>query len=150
MTGLIPFRREGRELNRFRDEMDRLFNRFFDLTPGEDVLGTGEWFPAVDVSEQDSTVKVQAEVPGMDPKDIDISVEGRTLHLRGERKDEHEEKDRNYYRMERSYGAFSRAVGLPADVKEDRAEAQYKDGVLTITLPKTEEQTKKKIEVKSS
>lgn len=102
----------------------------------------------MDVSETGKKVIVKAEIPGMDPKDIDISVTGNRLTLRGERKHEHEEKGENLHRVERSYGVFSRTIELPADVDSNKVEATYKKGVLKVNLPKTKESAVKKIAVK--
>jgi len=148
MLELIPWR-ERRELDRFRREMDRLFDEFFEMRPLRRLFGEGEWIPSVDVSENPKEIVVHAEVPGIDPKDIDITIHGRTLTLKGEKKSEKEEKDVNYHRIERRYGAFSRTLELPTDVDPDNAKATYKDGVLKLVIPKTKEQAVKKIEVKS-
>lgn len=142
MARLIPWRESAKSLDAFRREMDRLFDRFFDMIP----FSEQEFVPSVDVSETANEVVVQAEIPGIDPKDLDISLNGRLLTLKGEKKSEHEEKKENYHKIERKYGAFSRTLELPADVDPDKVEANYKDGVLKIVLPKTE--SGKKIEVK--
>lgn len=93
-------------------------------------------FPAVDVSEVDGVVTVKAELPGLDPKDVAISVENDILLLRGEKKFEDEEKKDNYHRIERAYGSFSRTIPLPGKVKEAEAKARFDKGVLTVTLPR--------------
>jgi HSP20 family protein len=129
--------------------MDTLFDRFFEGWPFK-AAEAGGWMPAVDVSEKPKEVIVKAELPGMDPKEIDISMQGNVLTLRGERKQEKEEKEESYHRVERSYGAFSRSVRLPAEVQPDKVKATYKDGVLTIEMPKTKEEAVKKIEVKTA
>ena len=148
MLELIPWR-ERRELDRFRREMDRLFDEFFEMRPLRRLFGEGEWIPSVDLSENPKEIVVHAEVPGIDPKDIDITIHGRTLTLKGEKKSEKEEKDVNYHRIERRYGSFTRTLELPTDVDSDNAKATYKDGVLRLVIPKTKEQAVKKIEVKS-
>ena len=149
MVSLIPWT-ERKELDRFRSEMDRLFDRFFDIPPLRRFVRESEWFPAMDVSETSKEVIVNAEIPGMDPKEIDISLNGRVLTVKGERNREHEEKDKNFHRVERRYGAFARSVELPAEVEAGKIDATYKDGVLKINLPKTKEQHTKKIEIKTS
>lgn len=149
MLNLTPWR-ERRDLDHFRSEMDSLFNRFFDLAPFSRLRGAGEWMPAVDVSETDKEVVVQAEIPGMEANDIDISLNGRILSIKGEKKQVQEEKEKNYHRIERRYGSFSRSFELPADVDANNVEAKYKDGVLRLSLAKTKEQSVKKIEVKAS
>jgi HSP20 family protein len=148
MLNLVP--RHTRELDRFRGEMDRLFRRFFDLWPSEVGPGEGEWMPLVDVSETGKEVLVNAEIPGMEPKDIDISLSGNLLTLKGERKHEEEKKGESFHRIERSYGAFTRTVELPADVDSTKVDATYKDGVLKIRMPRTKEESVKKIEVKTA
>src|SRR6516165_2242233 len=147
----------------FRGEMDRLFDRFgsgfgfpslrriFDIEP---AWRTSFSFstPAIDMSEDEKAYKISAELPGIDAKDIDVSVSGDMLVLKGEKRQEKEEKDKNYHFSERSYGSFRRAFELPGSVDRNRVAADFSKGVLTITLPKTAEaqQPVKKIEVKSS
>lgn len=149
MSDLIPSR-ERRQVDRFRGEIDRLFDRFFDWRPFDLTVREGEWMPAVDVSETGKEIVIKAEIPGMEAKDIDISLNGRVLTLKGERKTEKEEKEENYHRIERRHGSFSRSFELPADVDANKVYATYKDGVLKLNLPKTKEQTVKKIEIKTA
>lgn len=108
--------------------------------------------PAVDLTEDDKTYKVTAELPGMDEKDIDVTVSGGALVIKGEKKEEKEEKDKNYYLSERSYGSFRRSFSLPEGVDQDKITANFAKGVLTVTLPKTADAQKaqKKIEVKAT
>lgn len=148
MFDLIPWRERG-ELSSLRREIDSLFDRFFEGWPFR-TSGIRQWVPSVDVSETAQEVIVQAELPGVDPKEIDISVQGNLLTLKGERKQEKEEQGTNYHRIERSFGAFSRTLQLPAEVNVDKVNAVYKNGVLKITLPKTEAAAAKKIEVKTA
>ena len=148
MDSIVPWK-EGRQLTSLRREMDRLFDRFFEGWPFFRISAAGgEWAPAVDVSETAKEIVVKAELPGMDPKDIDLSVRGDVLTVAGERKQEKEEKGENFHRIERTYGSFSRSVRLPAEVDPGKVDATYKDGVLKITLRKTKEAAVKKIEVK--
>ncbi|HHT9120465.1 MAG TPA: Hsp20/alpha crystallin family protein [Candidatus Hypogeohydataceae bacterium YC41] len=126
-------------------EMDRLFDEFFRRGG---LMREWRWAPAVDVVETPDTVIVRAELPGIDPKDVDISVSGDTLTIKGEKKEEKEEKGKTFYRMERSYGAFVRSIELPTPVEADKAKADYKNGVLEITLPKVEQVKAKKIPIK--
>ena len=147
----------------FRSEMDRLFDRFgscfgfpslrrmFDIEPAWRSSFSFS-APAIDMSEDDKAYKISAELPGINAKDVDISVSGDTLVLRGEKRQEKEEKDKNYHFSERAYGSFQRAFELPASVDRDRVAADFSQGVLTITLPKRAEAQKptKKIEVRSS
>ncbi|UCG79643.1 MAG: Hsp20/alpha crystallin family protein [Desulfobacterales bacterium] len=144
-SSLVPWRRELGGLAR---EMDSLFDRFFGGWPMRVSREDGMWVPSVDVSETAKEVVVKAELPGMDPKEIDVSVHADILTLRGERKQEKEEKGENFHRMERSYGSFSRSIQLPAEVDSGKVNATYKDGVLKITMPKTKQAETKKIEIK--
>jgi HSP20 family molecular chaperone IbpA len=107
---------------------------------------------AIDMSEDDKAFKISAELPGIDAKDIDVSLSGDTLVLKGEKRQEKEEKDKNYHFSERSYGSFQRSFQLPLSIDRDKVAADFSNGVLTITLAKTAEAQKpqKKIEVKSS
>jgi HSP20 family protein len=141
--------RPFREVSRLRREMDRLWDEFFG--PGRRLLRPVEmeWVPAVDVAEDADKVTIKAEVPGLEAKDIDISLTGDILTLKGEKKSEREEKKENYHLVERSYGSFSRSLKLPAAVDADKIEASYKQGVLTITCPKKEKVKPKTIEIKA-
>lgn len=143
---LTPFR-PFKELPALREEMDKLWSRFFGERPFMEPFGK-EWAPSLDVSETKDNIVVKAEVPGMDGKDIDISLSGGVLTLKGEKKQEKEEKDENYYFSERSYGAFSRSIKLSQEVQTDKIKASYKNGVLTITLPKSEEAKAKEVKIK--
>jgi len=122
-------------LSTMRKEMDRLFDRFWEGDLPQ-LPSLGDWAPALDVSETKDSVMVKAEVPGMDPKDIALSLQDQVLTLKGEKKQEKEEKDEHYYRAERSYGAFARAIRLPAPVDASKVTATFKHGLLTVTLPK--------------
>jgi len=102
-----------------------------------------------DVSQTEKELIVKAEVPGMDKKDININLSDGLLTISGEKKQEKEEENEKYHFVERSYGKFSRTMRLPAEVETDKADATYKDGVLKVTLPKSEATKPKKIEVKS-
>jgi HSP20 family protein len=117
-------------------EVDRLFERFFE-SPWAELPTLGDFTPAVDVTENKETITVKAEVPGVDPKDINVSLEGDLLTIKGEKEHKKEEKDERQHRVERSYGAFMRSVRLPAAVDGGRVNATFKNGVVTVTLPKT-------------
>ena len=145
----------------FRSEMDRLFDRFgfpslrrvFDIEPAWRSASSFSFsVPAIDMSEDEKAYKISAELPGIDAKDIEVSVSGDTLVLKGEKRQEKEEKDKNYHFSERSYGSFQRSFQLPSSVDRNKVAADFSKGVLTITLPKTAEAKKpvKKIEVRSS
>ena len=137
------------ELARIEEEMDRMFDRFFGSSLLEDVDTTPTvWSPDVDIAETKDAFVVTVELPGLNKKDIHVRYKDGMLTIEGERKREKEEKDVNYYRVERQYGKFCRSFHLPAEVKEDKIEASYKDGVLTVRLPKSEEAKSREIEVK--
>jgi HSP20 family protein len=140
-----------RDLLTTQDRFNRLFNDTFSRFFGEggELAQTG-WLPAVDVYENDQNVVMKAELPGVDPKNVEIRVEDGTLYLKGERKFEKEVKDDNYHRVERSYGSFARSFALPSSVDSEKATAEYKDGVLTLTLPKKEEAKPKTIKIVAS
>ena len=151
MTELIRWRKgDDWGLTQMRREMDRLFDRFFEALPFRGFAETGRWTPSVDVSETDKEIIVRAELPGMDPKEIDISLSGNVLTIKGERKHEREEKKENFHLVERSSGSFSRTLQLPAEVRADKIKATYKDGVLNVSMPKTAPEAVKKIEVKTA
>lgn len=107
----------------------------------------GSWAPAVDVFEKDNDIVLRAELPGIDPKKVEIRVENNTLSLSGERNAETEVKKENYHRVERSYGKFSRSFTLPNVVDVEKIRAEYKDGILQLTLPKRDEAKPKQIQV---
>ena len=134
-------------LESIREEMQDLISRTF----GEegDLWSADRITPSLDLAEAENALEVRMDIPGMEAKDIDIQVNANVLTVSGERKEEREEKGRTYHRIERRVGAFSRSVTLPCPVKEDAVDAQYKNGILTIKLPKTEEAKARKITVKS-
>lgn len=160
---LIPFGRERRPvagrgggemhpIEVFRREMDRLFDDFFRTPTSSRPSG---WFGGdlrIDVAETDKEYEVKAELPGVDEKDVDVSLANNVLTIRGEKKSEREEKEKDYYLSERSFGSFRRDIPLGTDVDEDKIEARFEKGVLTVRLPKSPEvQTRtRRIEVKSS
>ena len=124
-------------LTSLQKEMNRLFDRFFEPAWDEFPVLAGEWTPRLDVSDTKEALIVKAEVPGIEPKEIHVSLQDQVLTIKGEKKQEKEEKDEHYYRMERSYGSFQRSLRLPVPVAGEKVTAKFKDGVLTITLPKT-------------
>jgi HSP20 family protein len=129
--------------------MDDLFGRFFedwDWPLAKTQRGT--WWPVIDVAESNDAVIVKAELPGMKSDDIEISVVNNVLTISGEKKESTEEKGESYCHMERRYGSFRRDISVPQGVDPDKVEANYRDGVLIITLPKTEKAKPKRIEVK--
>ena len=140
-------------LRRLRDEMDLLFDSFFG-SPRSSEWGfpetAGGWAPEIEVIESDKEFVVRAEVPGLDPKDIEVSVTGNRLTLSGEKKEETEEKKSGYYRSERRFGSFHRSIELPAGTKPDAISAEYDKGVLTLKIGKAEEAKAQRIPVKSA
>jgi len=143
---LVPWRPFG-ELDSVRNEMDRLWNRLFRQTPSMGTF-TEEWSPSVDISETKDKLVIKAELPGLDAKDVNVSISGDLLTIKGEKKMEEEEKDEHHHYMERYYGSFQRSFQLPVNVKTGKIEATFDKGVLKVTLPKTEEAKKKEIEIK--
>jgi len=139
-----------RDLVGIQDRMNRLFDEAFRGVRGtseeEWALG-GSWAPMVDIYEQNGDIVLKAELPGVDPKAVDVRLENNTLTLRGERKLDHEVKRDNYHRVERSYGAFSRSFTLPTVVDQGNIKADYKDGVLKLVLPKRAEAKPRQIEI---
>jgi len=146
----------------FRSDMDRLFDRFagfgwptmrraFDVAPTFES-SPGYNVPAVDVTEDDTSYRITAELPGLYEKDIDVSVTGDVLTIKGEKSQEKEEKNKNWYVSERAYGSFQRAFTLPDGVDRDKIAAAFSKGVLTVTMPKSAQAQKqqKKIEIKAS
>jgi HSP20 family protein len=154
MFDLTPWRRKERETSPatspwlFRREFDDFIDRFF----GEEPLARrgmfgGAFSPVVDIVENDNDIVVKAEIPGMEQKDLDVNLAGDVLTIKGEKKAEHEEKGDTFHRIERSYGSFSRSIALPYEVQEDKVEASYKNGVLSLKLPKTETCRKKSVKI---
>jgi HSP20 family protein len=149
---VVPTKREeNNPVVLFRQEMNSLFDNFFhgfDIEPAWGRLGS--FNPRVDVKESDKEIAIAAELPGMEDRDIDISLTKDALTIKGEKKQEKEDKGKDYYRMERSYGSFTRTIPLPAEIDTEKAKAEFKKGVLNITLPKTAKAIKetKKISVK--
>jgi HSP20 family protein len=136
-----------RDLMTTQREFDRLFKEAFVPFFGEGELSTRTWAPPVDIYENENDIVLKAELPGVDPKDVEVRVEDNTLYLKGERKFEKEVKQENYHRVERSYGSFARSFSLPSSINAEKVKAEYKDGLLTLTLPKREEAKPKTIKI---
>ena len=136
-----------------REAMNRLFDESFwdpfDLSRSALEPLRYTFFPKVDISETDKEVRVVANIPGIDPKKIEVEASEDSLSLRGEIEEEKEEKGKRTYRLEREYGSFKRELSLPAKVRPEKASASAKNGVLTIILPKAEEEKKKRLKVKA-
>ena len=133
-----------------QDRMNRIFDEALSgqRAGSEEDWGLGgSWAPAVDIFEHEGNIVLKAELPGVDPKDVDIRVENNVLSLRGERKFENEVKREDYHRVERAYGSFSRSFTLPSVVDTEKIKADYKDGVLKVTLPQKEEAKPKQISI---
>jgi len=143
---MVPWKPFG-DIGSFRKEMDKLWNRFFKESP----FGrreAEEWSPSVDVSETGDAYMVKAELPGLEAKDVDVSVSGDILTIKGEKRKEAEEKDEHHHYVERYYGSFQRSFRLPANVKPEKIDAVFEKGVLKLTVPKTEEAKKQEIQIK--
>jgi len=135
-----------------RSEMDRMFERFFGEAPWSGTLANWAkwgWGPRLDLVESDKDVTVTVELPGVDPKGVDLEVTENTLVIRGEKKQEKEEKKRSYRHVERQFGSFERRVDLPAAIDAGQVEATFKDGVLTVKLGKNEAARPKRIRVRT-
>lgn len=139
------------DMAQLREQVNRLFEQSL-TRAGREPVSTRTWAPMVDIEETADALVLHAELPGIKPEDIAIQIEGDTLTLRGERKFEQESADRQYIRVERSYGAFQRTFTLGVPIKQDEVKASYRDGVLEVVLPKSEEVKPKqiKIEVESA
>lgn len=144
--------RPMREMLSIQDEMNRLFDRFFVKNPWEEQesIDAVNWYPNMDISENNNEFIVSAELPGLKKEDIHITYTNGTLKIEGERKKVKEEKDTNFHRVERVYGKFCRTFQLPSLIKNDKINADFKDGILRINLPKADEVKPKEIEVKLS
>jgi HSP20 family protein len=138
-----------RELATLQDRMNRLFDEGFvrNRPNQDDSLYAGTWLPAVDIYEDDHKIVLKADLPDIDPADVDIRIEDSTLFLKGERKFEKEVNQENFHRIERAYGTFARSFVLPRTVAADKIAAEYKSGVLVISMPKREESKPKQIKV---
>jgi len=167
ITDMIPWKRKESEYEEgerplatredpmltFQQQMNRMFDDFF-RGWGIEAFGTTRegwdvFSPRVDVTETDNKIKVSAELPGLSQEDVDVSLSRNVLTIRGEKRQEREQRTHNYLRSERSYGSFTRSIPLPAEVNTDDVDATFRNGVLTVTLPKAEKPaTRKRITVK--
>ncbi len=139
---LMPF---ARDLASPGDLIDEFFHHW-DLAIPSDI--TGEWIPAFDIMENEKEYVVEAELPGIDVKDLEVTISDGLLTVKGEKKREREHKDENFYRVERSFGSFHRSFRIPDKIQTDKIDATYKNGILRLTLPKAEVPEVKKIKVK--
>jgi len=145
MSNLIRWE-PAREMVTLREAMDRLFDDAFTHPFGQ---AAGIPSPAIDMYQTDDDVVVRATLPGLKAEDVQISITGDLLSIKGEFKDKSETKERAYYLREQRYGAFERTLGLPTSVRADKAKAEFEDGILTIALPKAEEAKPRLINIKA-
>ena len=143
LTPWKPFR----EMEPFKREMVRLMSQFFGEGNTGDVLAK-EWFPPLNVVESKENLIVEVELPGMEAKDIDVNLSGDILTIKGEKKEERKEEDKHYHRFECHIGSFQRTLKLPVSVLGNKVDAGFNQGILKITLPKTEEAKEREIKIK--
>ena len=136
------------ELTTIRREMDSIWDRFFPEPPFHERYVAHEWLPTIDLKETKDKLILKAELPGLDVKDVELTLTDDILTIRGEKKEEKETKDEHLFFVESYIGAFERKIKLPTLVKTDKIDATFKKGVLTINLPKSEEAKKKEIKIK--
>lgn len=136
-----------RDLRTLQEEVNRLFTNNLAPSFGDEGIARGAWSPNVDIYENTEQIVLEAELPGMNREDFDLTIENNVITLRGERHFEKKDEADTYHRVERSYGAFARSFTLPQTVSGDGATAEYKNGVLRVTLPKREEAKARRIEV---
>lgn len=143
ITRYDPFR----DLRSLQEEVNRLFSTNLSRSFGDEGIARGAWTPTVDIYENKDQIVIEAELPGMNREDFEITVENNVLTLRGERRFEKKEETDNYHRVERSYGTFTRSFTLPQTVSSEGATAEYKNGVLRVVLAKREEVKARRIEI---
>ena len=143
ITRYDPFR----DLRSLQDEVNRLFSSNFSRSFGDEGIARGSWTPSVDIFENKDQIVLEAELPGMNREDFELTIENNVLTLRGERRFEKTDEGDNYHRVERSYGSFTRSFTLPQTVSGEGANAEYKNGVLRVALPKREEVKARRIEI---
>ncbi len=136
------------DLERIQSEMNRMFNLSLAQQGSRNAgLLEGAWSPAVDIHDSKHNILVKADIPGLTKDDIEVTVQGDVLIIKGEKKQDKEIKEKNYVRTERFYGSFQRSIRLPSEVKVDKVEATYKNGVLELVLPKSEKAKPKQIKL---
>ena len=138
------------ELQAREKDFNRIFRRNFSRLFGDGEASTRTWAPPVDIYETDNALVLKADIPGVDPADVEIRVDDGTLYLKGERKFEREVKEENFHRVECSYGIFERSFSLPTSIAADHVTAEYKGGQLILTMPKREEVKPKTIKINIS
>jgi len=150
MFDILPWKRKTETPdNELRRKIENMYDRFFEpqFLPSSYLFGKGKWDLTVDISEGRKDITVKAEIPGIEAKDLDISIDGRLLTIKGEKKQSREETEEIYYRVERSYGCFNRTIELPAAVDPDKVNASYQRGILKIKLRKAKESETRRIKV---
>ena len=150
MFGILPYKKKKEShADKLQRKIDNMYDQIFGLNflPSAYLLNDGNWDPKLDISEGKKDITIKVEIPGIEAKDFDISIVGRRLTIRGEKKQEQKEKEETYYRVERSYGYFKRTIELPAEVDPNKVDASYKRGVLKMKLRKIKESETKRIEV---
>jgi HSP20 family protein len=135
-------------VGRLRNQLNQMFDQDLFTDEGTSIM-TSNWSPSVDIKEEDDKYVFVADIPGVDPKNIEVTAENGTLTIKGEREEEKKEEKKNYKRVERSWGSFYRRFSLPDNVNTDKIEAKSKNGVLELSIPKTEKVKPKKIAVKA-
>lgn len=157
MAGLIPWRSRGlerwdpfREFESIQEQMNRLFSSAFGRGGllAEEEGQAGAWAPTVDVVDAKDRLRIKAELPGLKKDDIQVSVEDSSVVISGEKKEEKEQKEEGFIRRESTYGSFYRSIPLPSGADPNKIDASYKDGVLELTIPKSEQAKPKQITVK--
>ena len=144
ITRYDPFR----DLRSLQDEVNRLFTGNVGRTFDDEGIARGSWQPSVDIYENKDQIVLEAELPGMNREDFDLSIENNVITLRGERRFEKKEDTDNYHRVERAYGSFTRSFTMPNTITGEGATADYRNGVLRVTIPKREDTKARRIEVK--
>jgi HSP20 family protein len=150
MFDILPWKKnKNKQASELRREIENLYDRFFEpnFLPSSYLFGEGRWDPSIDVSEGRNNITIKAEIPGIEAKDFDISINGRLLTIKGEKRQEQKEKDESYYRVERSYGYFNRTIQLPAEVNPDKVDATYQRGILKIKLQKAKDSGSRRIKI---
>ncbi len=128
------------ELENVSKQLTRILGSSFPARTGSgssEVLTMADWAPTVDITETDTAYMIKGEIPGVDKEDVNVTIEDGIITMRGERKQEKEEKDKKFHRIERSYGSFLRSFRVPDDVDETAVKAEFKDGMINVTLPKS-------------
>lgn len=140
-----------KELEEVSNRLNNVFRRGAELPgPSQSLLKMADWTPSVDISETDSAYLIKAEIPEVKKEDVQVTIKDGMLTIQGERKQEREEKGKKFHRIERSYGSFARSFQIPADVDENSVKAEFKDGMINVTLPKSEKAKSKEITVSVS